>query len=322
MAELAVGLAVPVLIALPHFLDLDSAAPRTAAIIWMLALSLRALVVAALAAFVFVYLPQTPLLSAAFRLCWHAVVPLLATHLGFSGHAFVDAAAILPGLVIAASVVWVLFGFGRAWLLLRAHVKSRFVGETMGCTVVEDDGIVVAVPSIGRAKIVVSRAALDTMDAEELEASIAHERAHASRGHRPILVVGSLLAAAGHLLPGTAAAEAALALSVERDADECAVRQTRRPLALASAICKAAGAGAAPTGATALAGRGGVAVRLECLLGGGRNRPGATFERAMQLLAALMAAVTIMLLVSFPAWAGAHPAPESSAAISGAQCRS
>jgi hypothetical protein len=213
-----------------------------------------------------------------------------------------------------------LFSLGRASVLLRAHVKRRCLGEAMGCTVVEDDGIVVAVPRLGRSRIVLSRAALELMDREELEASIAHEQAHTTRGHRSILVLGSLLAASGRLLPGTRAAENALILSIERDADEYAVRETQKPLALASAICKAAGDRGPASAFAALAGRGGLAVRLEYLVSGGRQRTSVVFERTMLILAALMCAVTITLIASLPAWALAHPADDAFASAAVAQC--
>lgn len=112
--------------------------------------------------------------------------------------------------------------------------------------------------------LLVSDAALRAMDRDELRASFAHEIGHVRRRHRPLILGASLLAAVGRFLPGTQAAERELLFNLERDADEFAVRATNDPLALASAICKAA-AGRAINYAAALQGRGGMATRLSYL---------------------------------------------------------
>lgn len=309
--ELAVAVVLPVAIVTPHLVPLDRVAPTTAGAVWLLALSLRALVAIGGALFVFVYLPQTGLFHAIADWCLHEVVPLATTHVGLSGHPLAHFAVVVPGLALAASLLWMLFGLTRAWIALRLHLRRRALGAgPQGTTVVADPEVIVAVPGLGRSRVVVSKAALGAMDADELRASVAHERGHLRRRHRPLLFLGSVLSALSRLLPGTAAAKRQLTLSLERDADEFAVRATGDPLALASAICKAAGT--KPSAALAsLAGKGGVSVRLEHLTNAPAARGGPRLERSTRLLASLLAGLTLALAITLPGWALAAPAGAS-----------
>lgn len=306
MIEIPIALSIAGLIALPHLLPLHVVPAARAGAIWLLALALRALVAIGAAVFIFVYLPQTDLFEALLRWCTHALLPLVSEHLGLSGHPFADVALLLPGLALSASVVWVLFGVVRGWLALKVQLTRRSLGEgPLGSTVVEDDRVVIAVSRVGRARVMVSKKALDLMDPDELTAGLHHERGHIRRRHRPLLLAASVLAAFGRLLPGTAAAERAFAFSLERDADEYAVRETRDPLALASAICKAAG-GPSSAGVTALGG-GGVTLRLDYLLDDGARRGGAMLERVTRGLALLMVSAVLAISLTLPAWALAAP---------------
>lgn len=308
MLELITVSVVVAAIAAPHLLPLHAVAPRTASVVWLLALALRAFVGIGIAIFVGAYLPQTEVFALVARWCWHAIVPVLTTHLGVSGHALADTAVILPSLALAGSVLWVLFCLGRAGLAVHLHLRTRSRGRgPLGSTIVEDSGVLVAVTSVGRARLLVSEAALSQLDDAELAASLAHEAGHVRRRHRPLLFVGSVLAALARLCPGTATAERALAFHLERDADEYAVHATRDPLALASAICKAA-AGPVAARLLALGGGGSVCERLEYLVGeGAARRTGALLERSIKVLAVAMAALVLMLSVSLPAWAMASP---------------
>ncbi len=305
--ELGVALVLPAAIVVPHLLPIHRVAPATAAAVWLLALALRALVAIGGALFVFVYLPQTGLFHAIADLCLHEVVPLVTAHVELSGHPFAHLAVVLPGLALAASLLWMLFALARAWVALRLHLRRRALGEgPQGTMVVADSEVIVAVPGVGRSRVVVSEAALGAMDDEELRASLAHERGHLRRRHRPLLLLCSLLAASGRLLPGTAAAKRQLVFSLERDADEYAVRTTGDPLALASAICKAAGSATRPALA-ALAGKGGVTLRLEYLTSEDASRCGRRLERSARLLATALAALTLGLAITLPGWALAAP---------------
>lgn len=310
--QAALACALAVAIALPHLLPLRAVAPVTAAAIWLSALALRALSGVGLAAFAFVYVPQTGVFRAVAEWCWQAVLPLLTEPVDASAHPVADAAAILPATVLAGSALWVSFGLVRAAIRVHLHVRRNGRGAgPLGSTVVDDPAVVVAVTGIGRGRVVVSEAALGVLDTDELEASVTHEIGHIERRHRPLLVLASVLAALGRWLPGTAAAERELAFSLERDADEFAVSRTRNPLALASAICKAARAHGASAAIVALGGRGPVAQRLDDLLAGGRRRSGRGLERSARALALAMVTVVALVTASVPSWALAAPSKQS-----------
>ncbi len=301
MFEALLVVAVLLGIALPHFLPLHAVAPRTAVTVWLSALALRALVALAMAAFIFLYVPQTDTFGAVADWCWS----LVSHHLGLSGHPLAHAAVILPALAIAGSLLWVLFGLVRGALALRLLLARRSLGEgPYGSMVVHGDEILVAVTGVGRARVVISHSALGAMDREELEASVAHELGHIRRRHRPLLLIGSAFKGLGRLLPGTGAAERELSFHLERDADEYAVRSTQAPLALASAICKASTAREGSAVLPALGGSGRVSLRLDYLVGA-RRPAGVLLERSTRVLAALTASLVLALGGTLPAWATA-----------------
>ena len=303
MTLAALSLGIAGVIAAPHLLRLDRLAPGPAASVWLVALALRALTVVGAVVFLLVALPQSALFEAIARWCLHELWPLLVSALGLSGHSLADAAVILPALALAGSLLWVAFGAARATLTMRHYLRERQRGRgPEGSTVVADPEVLVALTGFGRPRVLISDTALGAFDADELAASLAHERGHVRRGHRLVLHLGALLRAFGRPLPGTAAAERGLALQLEREADAFAVRETRDPLALASAICKAAGASPrAP--ATALGGSGGVAIRLECLLRDGSPPRGGSLERPARVLACALAAFALGSALAVPTWA-------------------
>src|SRR5699024_1264482 len=114
-----------------------------------------------------------------------------------------------------------------------------------------------------------------------------------------------VLAALGFAFPGTRQAQRSLLQELERDADEYAVRQTKDPLSLASAICKAA-TGPSPTGGIGLAG-GRINLRLD-YLEGHLTLASPSVRRSMHVLTAIFVAVTIVFAVSASAWAAGAPA--------------
>ena len=306
--EVALGLALFLAIGAPHLLPLRRVTPALGAAVWMGALALRALVAVGVSVFFFVYLPQTGIYDAIALWCWHEVVPVITAHLGLSGHPLIHAAIVLPGLTLAGSLLWMSCGLVRAWLAMRSELRGAVGRGPLGSTIIKDTEIVVGVTGLGRSQIVVSDAALAVMDAEELQASLSHELGHIKRRHRPLLLVSSMLAALGRSLPGTKAAARELHLCLERDADEYAVARTRDPLALASAICKAATSPTFSAPATALAG--GAAVRRVQLLMGELPAAGARGEAAARGLAALLVALMIAAAALLPgvAHAGYHGA--------------
>lgn len=318
LLEPAAVFAVPAAIVVPHLLPLQQASPVSAAVVWLSVLALRALVAVGVAIFALVYMPQTGVYDAVAHWCWHEALPIIATHLGLSGHPVVHAAILLPGLALAASVLWLLFGLTRAWLALRACLRGALGAGPLGSTVIADDDVMVGVTRLGRGRIVVSDRALGMMDSQELEASVSHELGHIHRRHRPLLLLASLLAALGRVLPGTAVAERELRFSLERDADDYAVRQTSDPLALASAICKAATV-APTTGATGLDGGGRVVLRLDYLAGRG-PRAGRGLQRGAYLLTLVLVAMILALSATLPSWALAVPRAEHTLSAVGSHC--
>lgn len=307
---LALGLTLAILLAAvivaPHLAGLHRAAPATAATVWVLALGARALVSVGAALFVLVELPRTAAFSAIVDWCWHQILPIVGQHLGVAGHRLGHAAVVLPGLALALSLLWLLFGLTRAWLALRRLLARSIRRGPLGSTVVPDQRVLVAVPALGRGQVLVSDGALVAMDDQELRASMAHERAHISRRHRPLLLLAALLCALARPLPGTRAAQRELVFNLERDADECAVRCTRDPLALASAICKAATGGASPALAS-LGGRGSTTRRVKLLLAGDQCGPELAAERSARTLIAVLALLVVTLSLVVPAVTLAAP---------------
>jgi Zn-dependent protease with chaperone function len=301
MAELGLAVAIVVAVATPHAVPLRRVAPMLAATVWLNILLLRAVIALGGAAFVFVELPQTALLQALAGWCLHEVLPLLATHLGLSGHPLAHAAHVLPAMALAASLLWLLVGLARAWAALRRQLRAALGAGPGGSTVIPDDKVLVALTALGKPRIVLSAAALDEMDAGELHASLAHERGHLRRRHRPLSLVASLLAALARPIPGTRAAEKELVFHLERDADEFAVRETRDPLALASAICKVAQSHTPSL--SGLGGRGRLGSRLEILVDGGPPRS-APLQRAAAAAAILLAGLTLAIGAAVPASLG------------------
>lgn len=310
MVELAPVAFAIAAIGVPHLMPLRSASPAVAASVWLGALTLRALVASGMAIFVLVYLPQTELFRALAELCFHGIVPIVAAHLGLSGHRIADTALVLPALAITGSLLWVGFGLLRAGVALRARLVGRALGPgPLGSTVIEEPGVLLAVTGLGCTRVLISREALNALDQAELEASLAHEWGHVRRRHRPLLLAASLLTSVGRWLPGTRTAAHEFRLSLERDADAFAVRETNDPLALASAICKAAPAalnfGRAAGALTALGGSGGLAARLDPLLG--ESRRSRRLDAAARLLAVVLAFQVAALAATVPAWALSRP---------------
>lgn len=306
LGELALAAALTGAILIPHLLPLERARPMSSAAVWLAVLSLRALVAVGGAIFVFLYLPQAGIVQSIGSWCWHELLPVATDALGFSDHPVGHAAVALPALAIGASLLWLLVGLARGWLALRRKLGRALGAGPLGSLVVPDQRVLVAVTRVGRRRIVVSDRALGELDEAELRASLTHELGHLDRRHRPLLLAGAFLGALGRALPGTRAAEAWLALCLERDADEYAVARTRDPLALASAICKAAGTNSSPLLAS-VRGPGPVSLRLQFLLDRS-DAGGPHHDRSVRGLAAALASLAIALAAALPAWALAAPA--------------
>lgn len=305
MAPLAGGLAVLALMALPHAFPFQRLGPLTAAGAWFATLAIRAAVAVGAAVFVFVHVPQTALARAVADWCWHRVLPVLTDVFGLSGHPVSHAAVALPALTLAASLLWLGFGLFRGWVSLRRTLRRAIGTGPLGSTVVEQRDIVLAVTKLGRGRVLVSDQALRTMDAAELEAGLVHELGHIHRRHRPLLLAGSVFAALARLLPGTRAAERGLRFSLERDADEYAVRHTRDRLALASAICKAAVA--RPSAVLAALGEPGSVTERLRLLVDEVETPSRRLELFGRALVAVLGLTALALVLGVPLLAATGP---------------
>jgi hypothetical protein len=289
-------------LAAPHVLPLERVAPSSAAAVWFLALCLRAVTAVGAAFYLLTYFPQTDRFVALGDWCFHHNVLSIQVHL--PGTLVVRAATTLPALLLAASVLASGSLLLRARLYARRLLERRAIGDgPMGSTVLDSDEVVVAVTRSGPARLLVSGAALSELDSEELAAGLHHELGHLRRSHRPLLFAAAWLRALCRCQPGAAAAYRGLCFSLERDADEYALDQTRNPLALASAICKTAAAQPPAAPLVGLQGRTRVGLRLEYLLAGGRQRASLELERGVRVLAIAMLSLTLSVATSGPGFA-------------------
>lgn len=292
--------------AMPYLLPRASLAPMTGAALWLAALYLRAVLVGLAALIAVFYLPATALFQMLTHWCVHAVLPFVTTHLGFSGHGVGDTAALLPGLAICISATWAAFAVWRAARGMRKWVKRSSLGTGPGeSVIVGGEGVVVAAAGIRSPKVLVSTGALTRLDEDELAASLEHERGHIARRHPYFVLAGNLAHAIARPMPGTKDALQRLQFCLERDADEYAVDRTRNPIALASAICKAAVDSPAPTPALATLAGSGAPARLRMLLDRSAARPKAWVEIAGRGLVVAMIAAVLLALGMTPALASA-----------------
>jgi len=299
-----------------RLLPLDRVAAPTAIVIWLCVLSVGAIATVSASALAIVYLPETAIYPFIANLCVHIALPVVSPHLGISGHTAIHAAMALPIVGIITSTLWLASRLTNGWWTLR----SRLEGSVMtadGWTVIRDDRIVLGVAPLGRGRIVVSDATFRALDPAELEAGLNHEVGHIRRGHRSIMFAARVLAALGFAFPGTRQAQRNLLQALERDADEFAVRQTKDPLSLAGAICKAA-TGSSPAREIGLAG-GRVSRRLD-YLEGDLALVGPTVRRSIHALTVVFVAITIVFAVSTSAAAAGAPVGTHAFSISNPDC--
>ena len=302
---IALALVLALAICLPHVLKLREAQPMVAAVIWLSALVLRALAVGFAALFVVFYLPGTELFHLISHWCWHAVLPFFQAHLGLSGHQIGHVAIVAPALVLAISLLSVLWALLRAARAVGDLVRRTVVGQgPAGSLIIGGPDVFVAAAGLAHPQVVISAGALTALDDDELAASLEHERGHIARRHRYFMVLAEICNAFGRFVPGGRRASAALAFHLERDADAYALARRHDPLALASAICKAAGAGPFPTTVMALGGGQGVTTRLASLTAGAPRHRG-PLDRFHLLAAVALATLALGLAAVLPAVAAA-----------------
>jgi Zn-dependent protease with chaperone function len=296
----ALALALAVLVGLPHFLPGARIAPAAGIALWMSVLLLRALLALGLAALIVLYVPATQLFQLLTHWCLHAAIPFLTTHLGFSGHRLGDVAVLVPALVLAVSLVSAGVAAWRTARAVRRWLGRSFVGPGPDKSlVVGGDEVVLAAAGLRAPRVVVSAGALCALDDPELRAGLEHERGHIARRHRFYFLSGNLFYALARPIPGSRSALSQLRFHLERDADDYAVRRTGDPLALASAICKAASRRGRGRIALSPLGGGNVGQRLDLLLSGetGARAPSALARS----LAVALCGVAFVLILSAPA---------------------
>ena len=198
-------------------------------------------------------------------------------------------------LVAASAAVLVARRRHRVLLSLLAHGDPKVPGALV---VDHPAAAAYCVPGL-RSKIVISAGTLDLLDAAELAAVLAHERAHLRARHDLVLLPFSALGRAFPRARLVRQAHATVALLVEMLADDRALRQRPgRELATALLRVGTSGAGLAPSGALAAASAADVEMttRVARLLA-----PQARLPLAVQALvccaAALLVAVPVTLLL-------------------------
>lgn len=304
------GLCLVAAVAAPHLLSLERARPSTAAVIWVAALCLRALIVLLVILGLVLFVPATAVFDVVTHWCWHTAVPLVVSHLDLSGHDLGDVALLAPVLAASASLLWVCLGVWRGTRAIGAWVRRSSIGPgPQQSLLVGGLEIVVAAAGLRRPRVIVSAGALTSLDDDELAASLDHEHGHIARRHRFVLILAELSRALARLLPGTRHAVAELIFHLERDADRWALRREHDPAALASAICKAAAAPErVPAAALTALGGGSVVRRVRQLL---EHAPAAPHAGA-ELLAVAMVAMVLAVGAVVPVAARAGVAVAAS----------
>lgn len=191
-------------------------------------------------------------IAAILRACWWALRHGYATPGGVG--------AALAGLVLAAGVAGraiacLATGLARSARQRRSHRETlRLVGRRLEARALQVVVIDHAAPAVycvpgGPGKIVVTSAALDALDHRQLDAVIAHERAHLAGHHHLLVGVADAWRKAFPRVPVFQVAHREITRLVELAADDAAaVRAGRLPVA-AALVALAAG----PTPSAALA---------------------------------------------------------------------
>jgi Zn-dependent protease with chaperone function len=233
--------------------------------------------------------------------CWHH------HHEGANGPALYLLNALLLGGTLAATVMAAV-RYRRTVTHRHRHQEAlRFVVRSSGdlddvCILDHPVPVVYCIPS-RRRPIVVSSGALNRLEHTQLQAVLAHERAHLRHRHHLLLTAVDALAAALFLLPTFRAARDSLPILLEMTADDIAARRWGRDTVAAALRILTV----APSPVGGLAAGGSDASQLDRRL----NRltaPNAVNEAHLQRLtwATAMAAVIVPLLIS-AAWITATP---------------
>lgn len=164
----------------------------------------------------------------------HWSAPVLRAQAGFPVAVGVVAFAIVSGCLVAAVVRVAV----SARALLHAARVARRLTPVAGDLVLVDDDVPTAYAVAGwHGRIVVSRAMLEALPADERRVVLAHEAAHLRHRHHLYLHLAALTAAANPLLRRTAAA---ITLGIERWADEQAASEVHDRDTTARGLARAA----------------------------------------------------------------------------------
>ena len=291
-------------IAFPHLVRLERTAAATAVALWAVSLALRALLVIFGVLYLAFFLPGTEVFASLTHWCWHTVLPLLTAHLGLEGHKVGDAATIIPGLLVMVSVLSVGFGVIRAARAVRRLLARDALGPgPADSVIVGGPEVMLAAAGLTRPQVVVTAGALLELDDEELAAGLDHERGHIARRHRWVLVFAELCRGIGRVVPGCRRGMRELEFHLERDADAWALRRRHDRLALASAICKAAGIGKLSTAAASPLTGGGAEERLGQLMAEEPPPPSRVRAAALNAIAITMVCATVLMATFIPSTA-------------------
>jgi beta-lactamase regulating signal transducer with metallopeptidase domain len=179
-------------------------------------------------------------------------------------------------------------------------------GPLPGMVVLEDDRpLVYCLP--GRDRVVVTSGALSRLDQAELQAVLAHERAHLSARHHLVIMLARLLPDAFPGIRFLALAADRIGDLAEMAADDSAARHHRLPLARALLALATSPVPASALGAAQTAG----GQRIRRLLDA--PRPASTIGRAAGFAATMLAAPALALAVPACALFTAPHCPDSPA---------
>jgi len=163
-------------------------------------------------------------------------------------------------------------------------------GPVPGIVVLDDDRpLVYCLP--GRGRVVVTSGALSRLDRAQLQAVVAHERAHLSARHHLVIMLARVLPDAFPGIRFLAIAADQIGGLVETAADDSAARHHRLPLALALMALATSPVPAPALGAARTAG----AQRIRRLLD--TPRPGSAVGRAAGFTVTVLAAPVLALAV-------------------------
>ncbi len=209
-------------------------------------------------------------------------------------------ACLAAGLLLLGVLCWILVAASAS--VLRARQRQRVLLSLLahgdpkvpGALVLDHPAAAAyCLPGL-RPEIVISAGALDLLDADELAAVLAHERAHLRERHDLVLLPFLALLRAFSWARITTRAYRAVGLLLEMHADDRVLRQVpARELATALLRVGAAGGGAVPAGALAVAGQqveSEVAARVIRLL-----RPPPGLSGAATLLVLVLCGVLVVL---------------------------